>query len=129
MESERLSKIVDAKYAPADLVKIADEQKHLSKGEQQELYQLLNKHNQLFDGTLDKWKGKPIHIQLKEGATPYHAKPYAVPKACERKLKIEVDRLVKKGVLKKVYCSEWEAPSFAIPKKDQTICFINDFES
>ena len=83
----------------------------------------------MFDGTFGKWKGKPIHIQLKEGATPYHAKPYAVPKACERKLKIEVDRLVKKGVLKKVYCSEWEAPSFAIPKKDQTICFINDFES
>jgi len=48
---------------------------------------MLNKHNQLFDGTLGKWKGKPIHIQLKEGATPYHAKPYAVPKAYERKLK------------------------------------------
>ena len=40
MESERLSKIVDAKYAPADLVKIANEQTHLSKGEQQELYQM-----------------------------------------------------------------------------------------
>lgn len=34
--------------------------------------------------------------QLKEGATPYHAKPYAVPKAYEKKLKIEVERLVKK---------------------------------
>ena len=81
----------------------------------------------MFDGTFGKWKGKPIHIQLKEGATPYHAKPYAVPKAYERKLKMEVDRLVKIGVLKKVNRSEWAAPSFAIPKKDHTIRFINDF--
>jgi len=40
---------------------------------------------------------------------------------------MEVDRLVKIGVLKKVNRSEWAAPSFAIPKKDQTIRFINDF--
>ena len=41
--------------------------------------------------------------------------------------KTEVERLVKAGVLKKVKYSEWGAPNFAIPKKDQTIRFITDF--
>ena len=31
------------------------------------------------------------------------------------------------GVLKKVNCSQWAAPNFVIPKKNQTIRFISDF--
>ena len=39
----------------------------------------------------------------------------------------EVDRLCKIGVLKKVNRSEWAAPTFIIPKKDNTVRFIPDF--
>ena len=85
------------------------------------------KYESLFDGTLGKWTGEPYHIQLKEGATPYHARPYSVPKAYERTLKAEIARLESIGVLKRVNRSEWAAPSFIIPKKDQTVRFINDF--
>ena len=35
--------------------------------------EVLTRHESLFDGTLDKWKGTDeVKIQLKEGATPYH---------------------------------------------------------
>ena len=63
---------------------------------------------------------------LKEGATPYHAKPYPAPKAYEQTLKTELKTLVEIGVLKKVNRSEWAFPSFFQPKKDMTVRFIND---
>jgi hypothetical protein len=39
---------------------------------------------------------------------------------------MDVDRLVEIRVLKKVNHSEWAALSFIIPKKDDTVRFIND---
>ena len=66
-------------------------------------------------------------IELVEGAKPYHGKPYTVLKAYEQALKKEIDRLVKIDILRKVNHSQWGAPCFVIPKKDQTIRFITDF--
>jgi len=40
---------------------------------------------------------------------------------------MEVDRLCQVGVLKKVNCSEWAAPTFIIPKKDGSVWFISNF--
>jgi len=42
-------------------------------------------------------------------------------------LRVEVERLVKIGILKKKNDSEWAAATFVIPKKDKTIRFILDF--
>jgi hypothetical protein len=91
------------------------------------LFDLLDKYSDLFDGTLGKWNEEPVKLELKEGATPYHARPFPVPKCHAETLKMEVERLVEIGVLKKVNRSEWAAPSFIIPKKDGTVRFINDF--
>ena len=125
--SERVKSILDAKYEKADLREICNNQRHLNQKEQQELYQLLRKHETLFDGTLGKWNGEPYEIELQEGAKPYHARPYPIPKTYEQTLKMEVQRLCDIGVLKKVNRSEWGAPTFIIPKKDGTVRFINDF--
>ena len=86
----------------------------------------MKKFEGLFDGSLGKWTGKPYHIELRPDAKPYHGRPYSVPKAFEHTLKSELERLVKIGVLKRVNRSEWAFPSFIIPKKDQTVRFIND---
>ena len=69
-----------------------------------------------FDGTLGTWKGPPHKIHLKEGAKPYYARPYLIPKAFEKTLKYELRRLCRLGVLKKVNHSEWAAPTFIISK-------------
>ncbi len=37
-------------------------------------------------------------------------------------------RLCKLGVLERQSASEWASPSFIIPKKDQTICFLSDLQ-
>ena len=52
---------------------------------------------------------------------------YPIPKIHENTLRLEVDRLVELGVLKRVNRSEWGAPTFIIPKKDGTVRFISDF--
>ena len=123
----RLKDILDAKYAPADLDKIVNECKYLSDDEQVKLKTLLERFEPLFDGTLGTWRDKAYNIELKPGATPYHCRPFPVPKIHERTLKVELDRLVKVGVLKKVNRSEWASPTFIIPKKDASVRFISDF--
>ena len=125
--SDRVNRILDAKYEKADLSAIAKAQSHLKEEQQEKLKALLVKHQTLFDGTLGRWRGEPYDIELREDAKPYHARAYPVPKAYERTLRIEVDRLCQVGVLKKVNRSEWAAPTFIIPKKDGTVRFINDF--
>ena len=124
---DRMSRILDAKYSKADLYKIAKNVKTLNTEEQAQLEAVLSRNESLFDRTLGRWKDDPYKIKLKNGATPYHAKPFSVPHAYEKTLKLEIDRLVKIGVLKKVNRSEWASPSFIIPNKDRTVRFINDF--
>jgi hypothetical protein len=63
---------------------------------------LLTKFEDLFDGTLGKWNEEPVKLELKEGATPYHARPFLIPRCHAETLKMEVDQLVEIGVLKKV---------------------------
>ena len=81
----------------------------------------------MFDGTLGRWRGETLEVELQKGVQPYHARPYPVPKAYEATLKQEVERLCRAGVLRKVNRSEWAAPTFIIPKKDKTVRFISDF--
>jgi hypothetical protein len=71
--TKRVTHILDAKYAKADIQSIVKNNcKHLSADHQKKLMQLLVKLESLFDGTLGDWKTKPVSFQLKEGASPYH---------------------------------------------------------
>jgi hypothetical protein len=125
--SRRVKEILDAKYEPANLEEVAAECTNLDDEQREDLHRLLKKYESLFDGTLGQWKGEDYDIELKEGATPYHARPFPIPRIHEQTLRHEVDRLCEIGVLKKVNRSEWAAPTFIIPKKDGTVRFISDF--
>ena len=81
----------------------------------------------MFDGMLGNYTSTQYNMELLEGAQPYHAKPFPIPKVHEETLKIEVNRLVSIGVLKRKNNSEWSAPIFIIPKKNSTLRFISDF--
>mgnify|MGYP000411856084 FL=1 len=125
--SERLKSILDAKYEQADVQDICDEQAQLNDDEKKKLFELLSRYEDLFDGTLGKWTGTEVKLELVEGATPYHARSFPVPRCHMETLKVEVDRLCELGVLKKVNRSQWAAPTFLIPKKDGSVRFISDF--
>ena len=45
------------------------------------------------------WKTKPVSLQVKTGATPYHRRAYPVPKVHLKVLKKELKRLCDLGVL------------------------------
>ena len=126
--TERMKRILDAKYEAADLDEICrDQQPTLSDEEKEALRRLLYKYEDLFDGTLGKWTGSPVKLSLNKDATPYHARAFPVPRCHLATLKQEVERLCELGVLKKVNRSQWAAPTFLIPKKDGTVRFISDF--
>ncbi len=61
---------------------------------------LLLKFEELFDGTLGDWKLLLVSFELKEGAKPYHGRPYPIPKIHKATLMKEIDCLISIGVLK-----------------------------
>ena len=89
--SIHLQKILDAKYALADLNAVVQVCRHLTEDEKHQLHTLLHKYEHLFDGTLGTWNNEPYKIELKEGAKPYHSRPFPIPKIHERTLKVELD--------------------------------------
>jgi hypothetical protein len=126
--TKRVVEILDAKYDKTDLPSIVkDNCAHLSMPHQNSLLALLLKYEELFDGTLEDWKLPPVSIELKEGAKPYHGRPYSILKVHKATLMKEIDRLKAIGVLKWQPLSKWASPSFIIPKKDHTVCTISDF--
>ncbi len=93
--------ILVAKYDKADLPSIVKNNcVHLSTLHRNLLLVLLLKFEELFDGTLRDWKLLPVSFELKEGAKPYHGRPYPIPKIHKANLMKEIDRLILIGVLK-----------------------------
>ena len=65
-DAERIQNIVESKYCPADLNKIATECHLLNADQQETLHKLLSKFAHLFDGTLGNWKTDPVDLELKD---------------------------------------------------------------
>ena len=126
--TKREIKILDAKYEKADLPKIVSETcDHLSNTDKKALLMLLQRYEELFDGTLGSWDTEPVHFELKPDAKPFHGRPYPVPQIHKETLWKEVDRMVEIGILKRQAESEWASPSFIIPKQNKQVRFISDF--
>ena len=77
----RLTQILDAKYEKADLKQVVKDVPELTAQEKSQLLKLLKAYEDLFDGTLGHWTGKPYNIKLKDDANPYYGRPYKVPHA------------------------------------------------
>ena len=96
---------------------VTDNCTRLSNPEQTKLLDLLQEVEELFNGTLGDWDCKPVSLQLKEGAQPYHGRPFPIPKKHVETTKREVQRLCDLGVLKWQDDSEWASPTFIMPRK------------
>ena len=81
--TNRIKKILDTNYEKANLKDITTKLKYLNSDEQFLIYRLLKKHESMFDGTLGNYTGTEYKIKLLEGAKPYHAKPFPIPKVYE----------------------------------------------
>ena len=124
-----MSQMMPAKYEKADLEKFAKEQTHLSPSQQDDLLKLWKKHEKLFDGTLGKYTGEKMHIDIEPGAKPHHARPYPVTRDKAKLLKDELDRMESMGVIEPTGDSEWGSGAFGTPKKDGTIRVVADLRA
>ena len=126
-ETKRMKRFLDAKYSKADIKTIAESSTHLDPQEMNELYTLLKKYECLFDGNLDTWHGRPYDIKLKPDAEPYHERHFSVPRIHELTFKKVLDQLQDINFIKKVNRSQWGAPKFLIPRKDEHHCLSSRF--
>ena len=98
--TQRVVKILDANYEKADLRAMVDATgPHLSLHDKNKLLELLKEFEELFDGTLHDWRTEPVSFELKEGAKPYHGRPYPVPKKRKETTIKELNRLCELGVM------------------------------
>ena len=119
--------ILESKYEAVDPIQVAQQQKHLTSSQRQDLLNLLSKYKKLFSGKLGKYPRKKVHLELQPNAVPKSRRPYGVSRFHLKTFKAEIDRLVQIGVLSPCGANEWLAPSFIIPKKDGRVRWISDF--
>ena len=118
---------MEATYEAVDLQAMVNELTELTKIEQNQLLATLQRYPELFQGGLGTLNIKPIHLELIDGAKPFHAKPFPVPQAYTLPTKKELVRLITKGVFEANHESEWAAPTFIQPKPTGGIRILTDF--
>ena len=91
----------DADYSKVDTADCAAELDHPSANEKQMLCRALQACPTLFGGGLGQPNVKPVHLELKEGAKPYHGGSFPTPKAYETTTKTEIKWLCGLGVLER----------------------------
>ena len=75
--TQHLCVILDYKYKKSDPRKVMETQcQHLTITQRNELLKLLQKSEDLFDGTLSIWKIDPLYFELKEDVKPIFSRPY-----------------------------------------------------
>ena len=87
---------------------------------------MLTKFTKLFNGTLDVYPHKKIHIELLADAVTKHSRPYSVPQLHLEAFRKKLLRLCKLNILEPIGESKWAHPSFIMSKKDGTICWISN---
>lgn len=94
-----------------------------------EIESLLARHADVFKDGLGTYRGQPVAIHLKKGATPTFLKARPVPFAIKERVEKEIDRLEHEGVLKPTSYSEWATPVVPIIKKSGEIRLCGDYRS
>ena len=72
---------------------------HLNSTERSRLLNILNKFEDMFDGTLGTRNTTPVDLELKEDAKPVRLPPYPVLRVHKEIFIKEVERLVSFGVI------------------------------
>ena len=92
-KTDHITKILDAKYKPADLKELTENLSQLNDNQKEKLHTFLEKQRKLFDGTLGLWRGSSYKIELQDDAKPHHIRPYGIPHTYEHTFKQEYKRL------------------------------------
>ena len=95
--------------------------------EKQKCQEILDRYKEVFNPELGELKTTQ-KIKLHVGdATPRYHKARNVPYSMREKVDVEIDRLVKEGILEPVQFSEWGTPIVPVLKKDNTVRICGDY--
>ena len=97
---DRQQRILDADYSKVDIDTMVD-QLQITRASKRQLKRTLKKFPTLFGGGLGTVNIPPVTIELQKGAKPYKGRYYSVPKAYEKHLKTEINRMCDTTVLRK----------------------------
>ncbi|XP_043234787.1 uncharacterized protein K02A2.6-like [Amphibalanus amphitrite] len=96
------------------------------------LEDVLQRNEELFDGTLGQMKNTEAHLELKEDAKPVFQPPRPVPYGLADKVKQELSKWVELGVTKELTSEDatpkWATPLVVVPKPDGSVRLCGDFK-
>ncbi|XP_036346322.1 uncharacterized protein LOC118755602 [Rhagoletis pomonella] len=97
----------------------------LAESERTRLQKLLEAHKEIFEETTVPIPHMEHHIKT-EAHAPISSHPYRISPAMKNKLKIELEDMLKKGIIEESK-SPWSFPVVLIPKKDGGVRFCVDY--
>ena len=108
-----------------DIQEVLSQQKHLNDSQKQDLKNLFEKYDKVFNGTLGLYPHKKVSIEIEKDAKLVHKRAYAVPRTHMDTFKKELDHLVEIGVLSHTGMSAWAMTTFIISKKDGRVRWVS----
>lgn len=99
----------------------------LDKG-QARVQSLLHRYSEVFGESLGTMRHFTARLQVRPGVKPVFCKPRSVPFALKESLGMELDRLEKQGILRRVSHSDWAAPIVPVPKADGRLRLCGDYK-
>ena len=92
------------------------------------LRQLLQDYTDVFQDNLGTITPFKAQLAVSPSAVPRFHRPRSVPYALRPLVELELDRLVRTGVLKPVNYSNWAAPIVTVPKRDGEVRICGDYK-
>lgn len=93
-----------------------------------ELKSILEEFSELFDGKLGKYNRGLINIEFEnKDVKPIYRKPHTIPFALREKVKNELERLEKVGIITKIENSEWGTPIVPVLKSGGGIRICSNY--
>ncbi|XP_026569427.1 uncharacterized protein K02A2.6-like, partial [Pseudonaja textilis] len=90
---------------------------------------LFTDYSDVFGDELGCYSGTPISFTVEPQAIPLCLKPRRVPFAIRPKLDLELDKLLKQGVLEPTDFAKWETPIVTPLKKDGSVRICADYKT
>eukprot|EP00957_Ditylum_brightwellii_P063945 4851162-Ditylum_brightwellii.AAC.1 len=101
------SEILDAKYEFTDVIDVVNRQGHLTQSQKDTLLSVIQKHQQMFDGTLGKYPHNSFHNDIDPDAKPVYSRPCSIPCIHLNTFNMELEHYVKTGLLAQQNKNEW----------------------
>lgn len=89
---------------------------------------LIRKYPNVFEKSIGSIKGINANLVLKENTKPVFIKSRTIPFSLKEPVELELNNLVKQGVLKKVEYSQWATPIVPVKKPNNKVRICGDYK-